>query len=92
MINAAPATVLPGQTYTISGTQFNGLSEGAAYGDGAQSGTNYLLVRITNHATRHVQYARTHDDSTMGVATGSARLRPTSTHRRVSRRGPPTWS
>jgi hypothetical protein len=29
-------------------------------------------VRITNNATNHVSYARTHDHSTMGVATGSA--------------------
>jgi hypothetical protein len=28
-------------------------------------------VRITNNATGHVFYARTHDHSTMGVATGS---------------------
>ena len=34
--------------------------------------TNYPLVRITNNSTHHVFYARTHDHSTMGVATGSA--------------------
>lgn len=56
----------------ISGTQFNGLSQGAAYGDDAQSATNYPLMRITNNATGHVFYARTHDHSTMAVATGSA--------------------
>jgi hypothetical protein len=31
-----------------------------------------VLVRITNTATGHVFYARTHNHSTMGVATGSA--------------------
>ena len=56
----------------ISGTQFNGLSQGAAYGDDAQSATNYPLVRITNNATGHVFYARTHNHSTMAVATGPA--------------------
>jgi hypothetical protein len=30
------------------------------------------LVRLTNNATGHVFYARTHDHSTMGVATGAA--------------------
>jgi len=30
------------------------------------------LVRITNNSTHHVFYARTHDHSTMGVATGTA--------------------
>lgn len=54
----------------ISGTQFNGLSQGAEYGDDAQAATNYPLVRITNNTTHHVFYARTHNHSTMGVATG----------------------
>ncbi|MFN7983783.1 MAG: fibronectin type III domain-containing protein [Vicinamibacterales bacterium] len=55
----------------ISGTQFNGLSQGAAYGDDWQSATNYPIVRITNVATGHVMFAKTHDHSSMGVATGS---------------------
>ena len=59
-------------TYSISGTQFNGLSQANAFGDEYQTATNYPLVRITNNATTHVFYARTHDHSTMGVATGSA--------------------
>jgi hypothetical protein len=58
--------------YTIYGTQFNGLSQGAMYGDDAQSATNYPLVRITNNGTGHVFYAKTHNHSTMAVATGSA--------------------
>ena len=57
--------------YQISGTQFNGLSVGADYGDDATMATNYPLVRIVNMATGHVFYARTHDHSTMGIATGS---------------------
>ena len=69
-ITSAPSNVTPGTTYTISGTQFNGLSQANAYGDDTQNATNYPLVRITNHATGHVFYARTHDHSTMGVATG----------------------
>jgi hypothetical protein len=60
-----------GKTSTLKGTQFNGLSQGAAYGDDAQSSSNYPLVRITNDATGHVFYARTHGYSSMGVATGS---------------------
>jgi hypothetical protein len=71
-ITSAPATVTRGSTYQISGTQFNGLGAGAAYGDDVQMNTNYPLVRITNTKTKHVVYARTHDHSTMGVATGSA--------------------
>jgi hypothetical protein len=62
-----------GKTYRISGNNFNGFSQGAAYGDDAQAATNYPLVRITNRESGHVFYARTHDHSTMAVAyTGAA--------------------
>jgi hypothetical protein len=57
---------------TIIGTQFNGFSQCAAYGDDNQSATNWPLVRITNNATGDIVYARTHSFSTMGVATGAA--------------------
>ena len=69
-ITSYPTAVVRGSTYKISGTQFNGLSQAAAYGDESQTATNYPLVRITNNASGHVFYARTHDHSTMGVATG----------------------
>jgi hypothetical protein len=68
-ITTAPSAVVRGKTYTISGTQFNGLSQGAAYGDDSQSATNYPLVRITNNTSGHVFYARTHSHTSMGVAT-----------------------
>jgi hypothetical protein len=71
-ITEAPSTVARGTTYELKGTQFNGLSQGAAYGDDYQPATNYPLVRITNDQSGHVFYGRTHDHSTMGVATGSA--------------------
>jgi hypothetical protein len=71
-ITAAPATVVRGSTCPISGTQFNGLSQAAAVGDELDAATNYPLVRITNQASGHVVYARTHDHSTMGVATGNS--------------------
>ena len=76
-ISVAHGVVQFGQTYTISGMQFNGLSQGVSYGDEKQAATNYPLVRITNSATGHVFYCRTHDHSTMGVATGPT---PVSTH------------
>lgn len=60
-----------GSTYKIGGTQFNGLSQACAFGDEFQCAENYPLVRITNKETNHVFYARTHDHSTMGVATGA---------------------
>jgi hypothetical protein len=71
-ITSFPSEVTRGKAYTIKGTQFNGLSQGAAYGDDAQMATNFPLVRITHTANGHVHYARTKNFSTMGVATGSA--------------------
>jgi hypothetical protein len=71
-ITHVAATLTHGLGYAVKGTQFNGLSEGAAYGDDAQAATNYPLVRITNNGTGHVFYARTKNHSTMGVATGNA--------------------
>jgi hypothetical protein len=69
-----PATVVRGSTYQISGQQFNGMSQAASFGDELETATNYPLVRITNNATHHVFYARTHGHSTMGVATGRTRV------------------
>jgi hypothetical protein len=43
------------------------LSQASAYGDDAQSATNYPLVRITNLSTGRAVYARTHDHSAMAV-------------------------
>ena len=61
-----------GSTYTLKGKQLNGLSQGAAYGDDYQMATNYPLVVIRNLATGHIFFAKTHDFSTMAVATGNA--------------------
>lgn len=72
-INSSPSAVeVGGADYTVSGTQFNGLSQGAMYGDDAQMAENFPLVRIANNATGHVFYCRAHGFSTMAVATGSA--------------------
>jgi hypothetical protein len=71
-VSASPSTVTRGSSYQVSGTQFNGLSRANSFGDEDDSATNYPLVRISNNATGHVFYARTHGHSTMAVATGSA--------------------
>jgi Voltage gated chloride channel len=70
-ITSVPTTLTRGTSVQISGTQFNGLSVGSDYGDDCTNATNYPIVRLTNGATRHVFYARTHDHSTMGIATGN---------------------
>src|SRR5258706_11282103 len=67
-----PAVVTRGSSYAIQGTQCNGRSQGTSFGDEFEAATNYPLVRLSNVASGHVVYARTHDHSTMGVATGSA--------------------
>ncbi|MCE5293424.1 MAG: hypothetical protein LLF94_02265 [Chlamydiales bacterium] len=67
-VSSAPKKVCAGKTYKIKGIRFNGMSQGAMFGDESQSATNYPLVRITNIATGHVFYCRTHDHSFMGVA------------------------
>jgi hypothetical protein len=70
-ITSYPPAMFSGNTYVISGKQFNGLTQGAYYGDDQENYSNYPVVRFTNHATGHVQYGRTHDHSSMGVQTGS---------------------
>ena len=70
-ITSVPTTLTRNTSVEISGTQFNGLSVGSDYGDDCTNATNYPIVRLTNGATRHVFYARTHDHSTMGIVTGN---------------------
>jgi len=67
VISSAPKTVTPGKTYKISGVGFNGMSQASAYGDDAQSATNYPLVRITM-TSGNVYYCRTTGHSSMAVA------------------------
>ncbi len=57
-------------TYTLTGTQLNGISEGAAYGDDAEMSSNYPIVRLTS-SSGVVTYARTFNWSSADVATGS---------------------
>ncbi len=63
-----PIFLKRGQSYQAFGIGFNGVSQGAAYGDDVQGATNYPLVRLTNLINGHVQYTRTHDHSSMAVA------------------------
>jgi hypothetical protein len=69
-ITSVPSTLSTGETFAVSGTQFNGLSEANAYGDDFQDATNYPLVQIVNNSSGHVFFAKTHDHSTMAIATG----------------------
>jgi hypothetical protein len=55
----------------VTGFGFNGLTFGGYYGDDAQMSTNYPIVRVTNTASGHVCYAKTHDYAT-GISDGSS--------------------
>jgi hypothetical protein len=73
VITSVPATLVPGTTYPIAGTQLNGLSQGAYYGDDdVQANTNFDLVRITNTGTGHVFYAKTSGFSSLTIKPGAA--------------------
>ena len=76
-ISSVPTTLTRGSSYVISGTQFTGFAAGTTYGDDAQMATSYPLVMLVNQATHHVFYAKTHDHSTMGIATGSTTVSTT---------------
>jgi hypothetical protein len=66
-----PTDMTRGQTYTVMGTQLNGISQAVSYGDDAQMATNYPLVRIRSTTSGNVVYLKTFNHSTMGVATGT---------------------
>ena len=68
VITSAPKTLRPGKSYLLEGIRLNGMSQASAFGDEDQDATNYPLVRLINVATAHVFYARTHDHSSMAVA------------------------
>ncbi len=63
-----PATLYLGHTYEIKGRRFNGATQSSFFGDDFQNATNYPLVRIAIGSD--VYYLKTHNPSTMGVATG----------------------
>ena len=46
---------------TLTGSMLRGVSQGAAYGDDAQSATDFPLVRITNNTSGNWCWGRTHD-------------------------------
>jgi hypothetical protein len=72
-ISTCPASLARGHTVTITGFQFNGMSQANSYGDDCQSPTNFPLVRLTR-GPGTVKYLRTFGFSSMGVATGSAEI------------------
>jgi hypothetical protein len=58
-------------SFHASGRLFNGITEGAAYGDDAQMDSNYPLIRMTNSNNGTVYYARTFNWNSTSVMTGN---------------------
>jgi hypothetical protein len=69
-IDSVPSDLGAGETYAVTGTQLNGLSEGAAFGDDYQMSTDYPLVQITDDETGTVTYARTSGMTNRSIAPG----------------------
>ena len=67
IVKRVPARLAAGKTYTLTGIQLNGVSQGASYGDDDQSATNYPIVKIVNTATGDVAYARSFDFASMSI-------------------------
>lgn len=74
---SAPASLRPaisaidytgGGVFRLAGTQLNGQSAGASYGDDDQMNENYPIVRLENPATGDVYYCRTTNWSSVSVA------------------------
>jgi hypothetical protein len=57
-------------TYKLTGTLFNGISEGACYGDDVQMASNYPIIRLTSD-NQDVYYARTTNWNSTGVMRGN---------------------
>jgi hypothetical protein len=69
-------------SFHLTGRGFNGISQGAAYGDDAQMDGNYPIVLVTDNNNGHADYGRTFNWSSTGVRTGNT---PVSTDFTVSR-------
>ncbi|HUK91565.1 MAG TPA: hypothetical protein VLZ81_14275 [Blastocatellia bacterium] len=60
-----------GESFTLRGELFNGLSQAVSYGDDATMATNYPLVRLQVKGGNQVRYCRTFGHSWMGVSTNT---------------------
>ncbi|HTX36068.1 MAG TPA: kelch repeat-containing protein [Bryobacteraceae bacterium] len=68
---SVPNPMVTGHSYTLSGTQLNGLTQAVAYGDDGNMATNYPIVKLVQSSTNQVVYLRSYNFSTMGIATGT---------------------
>lgn len=62
-------TLITCTSLIATGRLFNGINEGAAFGDEGENDSNYPLVRLTS-STGHVYYARSDNCNSTGVQRG----------------------
>ena len=70
-ITSVPGALTRGNTYTVAGTQLNGVTH-AVYGDDQQAATNFPLVQLVSQSTGNVYYAATSQFSTRGIGPNMA--------------------
>jgi hypothetical protein len=69
MVDFISSTALtPKKSFSVSGKQLSGLTQGSQFGDEFENATNYPLVRIVNNSSRHVFYATTSHFSSTSIA------------------------
>jgi hypothetical protein len=71
-----PSRAVPGFSYRLTGTGFNGVSQAVSYGDDVSAATNYPIV-VLYREPYNLRYGRTFNHSTMGVATGEKQVETT---------------
>jgi hypothetical protein len=71
-ITSMPTELDRGQTFTLTGTQLCGLTEGGAFGDDGSPRSNFPVVRFTNTTTAKVFDAFTYNFSYRGIGAGRA--------------------
>ena len=72
VITSVPSCLAANGTYTLSGTQLNGLTEGSYYGDDNNSSVDFPIVRMVNNLSGQVFYAKTTNMSNRSIAPGAA--------------------
>ena len=70
-IDSVPTDLAVGTSYTLSGKQLSGLTQGSEFGDDWNNQTNYPLVQITNKTTGNVSYANAVNVTSTSIAPGT---------------------
>ena len=71
VITSVPSCLAANGTYTLSGTQLNGLTEGSYYGDDNNSSVDFPIVRMVSNVSGQVFYAKTSNMSNRSIAPGT---------------------